>query len=409
MKQIISGRCHFFLITFGFVVISLTSSSCRPPAPDYAGARYIVIGPELLVAAVADLVPFKESQGFLVETVSLEEIIATMSGDDDAEMVRNYLISSNSGNPMKAFVLLVGSMATMPMRIAHTDPTDHGSYDVPTDYYYQELTCEWDRDGDARYGEWEHDMTPANCDYKVEAWVGRLPWDNPSEIQDMVDTIITYETDESDRMKRAIGAAAIIEEPCDAALALELGKITDMAISGYSPTTLYEQCPTLNPDFELTRDNFLGQWEALEPGLVVWFSHGDAYGSYYQGWPDSFIDVYNIPQNVSPAVAATSGCIVGDPEVESLGRVLVREGVVAGFVGSSRVTSTGTDPMPAVKTQYLSFSNFILRRQGLSAAVANAMEYYVEHEEPPTNVSGPDFNRNIFGFMIYGDPAIQAK
>jgi hypothetical protein len=26
-----------------------------------------------------------------------------------------------------------------------------------------------------------------------------------------------------------------------------------------------------------------------------------------------------------------------------------------------------------------------------------------------TNVSGPDFNRNIFEFMIYGDPAVQAK
>ena len=278
MKQFISGKWHFFLITFAFVVISSTSFSCRPPAPDYAGARYIIIAPEVLIGAVADLVPFKESQGFLVQTVSLEHIIATMSGDDDAEKVRNYLISSHSENPKKEFVLLVGSMATMPMRIAHTDPTDHGSHDVPTDYYYEELTCEWDADGDARYGEWEHDMTPANCDYKVEAWVGRLPWDNPSEIQDMVDTIITYETDESDRMKRAIGAAAIIGEPCDAALFLELAKSTDMMISGYSATSLYEQCPTLNPDFELTRDNFLGQWEALEPGFVTWFSHGDSYG-----------------------------------------------------------------------------------------------------------------------------------
>ena len=224
MKRMITGRYHLLLITVAFVVVGSTSYSCRPPAPDYAGARYIIIAPEALLGGVADLVPFKESQGFLVETVPLEDILATLSGDDDAEKVRNYLINACSEDPKKEFVLLVGSMATMPMRIAHTDPNDHGSYDVPTDYYYQELTCEWDADGDARYGEWEHDMTPANCDYRVEAWVGRLPWDNPSDIQNMVDTIIAYETDHSARMKKAIGAAAIISEPCDAALFLDLAR-----------------------------------------------------------------------------------------------------------------------------------------------------------------------------------------
>ena len=410
MKRIISGKVHPFRIALAFIFIALALFACRPPQPDYVGTSYIIIAPEVLISEVADLVPFKESQGFLVETVSLEDILSTMSGDDEAEKVRNYLISSYSENPMKEFVLLVGSMATMPMRIAHTDPTDHMSYDVPTDYYYQELTCEWDGDGDGKYGEWEHDMSPANCDYRVEAWVGRLPWDNPSDIQNMVDTIIAYETDNSDRMKKAIGAAAIISEPCDAALFLELAKNTDMMMSGYSSTSLYEQCPSLNPDFELTRDNFLGQWEALEPGFVAWFSHGDSYGSYisYYGW-DTFIDAYNLPQAVAPAIAVTSGCTVGNPEGESLGRVLVREGVAAAFLGSSRVTSEGMDPLPAYMSQYEVFNNFILRRQGLSAALANGMEYYVEHEDPPTNVSGPDFNRNMFEIMIYGDPAIQAK
>jgi hypothetical protein len=83
--------------------------------------------------------------------------------------------------------------------------------------------------------------------------------------------------------------------------------------------------------------------------------------------------------------------------------------MVAGFVGSSRETLPGTNPAPAYNAQYAIFRNGILRHQALSAAVANGMEYYVEHEEPTTNVSGPDFNRNIFGIMIYGDPAVQAK
>lgn len=409
MQRFAAQAALAFRITLVFVLISSVSLSCRPSPPEYAGSNYIVIGPEFLIDAASELVSLKESQGFLVETVSLESILATMPGEDDAEKVRNYLAGSLAPSEKEDFVLLLGSMATMPMRIAHTDPTDHSSYDVPTDYYYQELSCDWDADGDGVYGEWEHDMTRANCDYRVEAWAGRLPWDTPSEIEEMVAAILAYDTDDSDRMKTALGAAAVIGQPCDAATFLDLAQKTDMMLSGYRCTTLYEQCPSLNPDFELTRSDFLGQWEALQPGFVAWFSHGDAYGSYsyYGGTP--FIDVAHLPQGVAPAIAVTSGCVVGAPEVESLGRMLVREGVAAGFVGSSRVTFMGSDPGPAYQAQYQMLRNLILRRQALSAAVANAVAFYVDHEEPVTNISGPAFNQNVFEFMIYGDPALQAR
>jgi len=357
--------------------------------------------------AVTDLVPFKESQGFEVESAILEDILATEPGNDDAEKVRNYLINYFPQNPEKDFVLLVGSMDTMPMRIAYVNPDDHGYQSVPTDYYYEELTCEWDVDGDGYYGEWNDDISKANCDYRAEAWVARLPWDDPLEIQAMVDAIIQYETEDSPRMTKAIGTAAVIAIPCDAALYVERAKLDYMTASGYDNTSIYEQCSALSPDFELTRDSFIGQWEALEPGFLAWFSHGSPEASYYGG--GTFISVDDIPQNVEPAIAITSGCTVADPESVSLGRVLVREGVVAGFLGSSRVTMPGTNPIPAFNAQYQMGENLIWGRQALSAATANAMEYYVQHENPPGNVPGPDFNQNIFEFMVYGDPAIQAK
>ena len=408
----ITLRGYYVQIALVLTLTAFFTSACyRPDPPDYTGSTYLIICPEDLMNEVADLASFKESQGFLVETVTLESILSEYEGADDPEKVRNYLISKYQENPKKEFVLLVGSMDSMPMRITMVNPfyDSPWEYRVPTDFYYGELTCDWDVDGDGRYGEWGDDMTKGNCDYKVEAWVGRLPWDDPSVIQAMVNTIIAYETDESERMKKAIGAGATIVSPCDAALYLSLAKNTYMQMSGYDSTALYEQCPSLHPDLELTRDNFLNTWEALEPGFVAWFSHGSSYASYYNSSPYTFIDIDNLPQVENPAIAITTACTVGDPEVESLGRVLVKEGVAAGFVGASRPNAYGDNRLPAYIAQFQMGRYIILYRQALSAAIANAIEYYVQHEIPVVNTPGPDFHRNIFEMIVYGDPSIQVR
>jgi len=403
------NKCNLVILNLMAFCLLITMVSCRPAPPDYTGSRYLIISPTALMDSVSDLVTLKTSQGFMVETVTLEAILTSSSGLDDPEKIRNYLIDYSEQDTNKAFVLLVGSIETMPMRIAYTDPADHYTYNVPTDYYYQELTCDWDLDGDGFYGEWDDDLTKDNCDYKVEVYVGRLPWDSPLDVAKMVETIISYENDYSARMKTAIGAAATIVNPCDAATFVNLAKNSYAAISGYHNVSLYEECPSLNPDFELSRNAFLEQWEALEPGFVAWFSHGNSFGSYYNSYPYTFIDKENIPQNVKPAIAFTSGCTVGNPEVESLGRILVREGIAAAFVGASRETSGGDDLLPGFMAQFQMGENFILRRQAVAVAIANALEYYIDHEVPIDNIPGMAFNQNIFEFMIYGDPAIQVR
>jgi len=403
-------KCTFIILHLLIFCLLLTMASCRPPLVDYTGSRYLIISPTALMDSVSDLVTLKASQGFMVETVTLEAILAATAGIDNPEKIRNYLLNYSEQDTSKEFVLLVGSMATMPMRIAHTDPADHDIFSVPSDYYYQELTCDWDLDGDGFYGEWDDDLNKDNCDYKVETYVGRLPWDTVQDVTKMVETIISYENDNSARMKTALGAAATIVNPCDAATFMNSAKNTYMALSGYTNISLYEECPSANPDFELTRNAFLGQWESLEPGFVAWASHGTSYGSNYSSDPYTFINIDNIPQDVKPAIAITSGCTVGNPEVESLGRVLLREGVAASFVGASRVTSIGDDPLiAAYMAQFKMGDNFVFGRQALAAAIANALGYYIDHELPDDNIPGMEFNRNIFEFMIYGDPAIQVR
>ncbi len=400
---------RFLVILTVTCAFSWLLCSCEEQKPSYEGYGYLIIGPEAVLPSVAAFGDHKESLGLLVDVVSLESILGSTPGVDDPEKIRNYLKGYADLTPQREFVLLVGSMDTVPMRTAYPDPLDHEWRDVPTDFYYEELTGDWDSDGDGYYGEYGQDMSQGTDDYGAELFVGRIPWDLPEQIESMLERVMFFEEDETSRMKRAIGAAATISSPCDAAVWLEQAKNIVMVPAGYDTTTLYEDCPSANPDLELTRYNFLGQWEFQEPGLVAWFSHGNPHGSYYGEDPYTFIDVDNIPRDVAPAVCLTSGCTVGAPDEVSLGRVVVREGVCSAFLGSSRSTIYGTNPVPAFTAQFKISSSLISDRRALGEAKIISIEYYAHAETVPDNIDGPSFHQDLFQFMVFGDPSIQLR
>lgn len=394
---VLTGLCSWLL------------GACRPPLPSYEGYGYLIIAPEAVLPSVTDFADYKESRGWIVDVVSLEDILSTTPGEDDPEKIRNYLKGYSTLTAQREFVLLVGSMDGVPMRVAYPNPLDHVWSDVPTDFYYEELTGDWDSDGDGFYGEYGEDMTPATEDYHAELYVGRIPWDLPEQIESMLHGMILYGEDTSARMKRALGAAATISTPCDAAAWLEQAKHTVLKPAGYDATTLYEDCPGANPDFELSRTRFLGQWSIEEPGLAAWFSHGNPYGSYYAEDPYTFIDVDNMPENVAPAVCLTSGCTVAAPDEESLGREIVREGACAAFLGSSRITFYGLDPVPAFTAQFKISTSLVSDRRAVAEAKILSIEYYADVEEVPDNIDGPSFHQDLFQFMVFGDPSIQLR
>jgi hypothetical protein len=407
-----SGKLASKVFATVFATLCLFSTtSCRPPAPSYAGYGYLIIAPQQAMPVLGDFTHFKVTQGFLVDMVSVEEILTTSPGNDGPEKIRNYLKGYATLTPEREFVLLVGSMDTVPMRIAHTDPNDHYDSDVPTDFYYEDLTANWDADGDGFFGEYGDDMSQATEDYEAEVYVGRIPWDEPEQIQSICDTIIQYEEDTSARMKRALVAGATIAVDCDTPIVSSMAKTLVFKPSGYETTVLYENCPSAKPDYELTMGNFLGQWDAIDPGFVFMFSHGSPYGAYLHSSWDTFIDIYNLPQGVQPAVIATAGCSIGSPDSDppSLGRVLVREGICASFLGASRITDYGDNPFPVLFGGAEYMSSLIWNREALAEAKMSFIEYYTKRERVPDNMPGPDFHRNLFDFMLYGDPSIQLR
>jgi len=82
------------------------------------------------------------------------------------------------------------------MRYCYPDPKNHirsndtnkdGS--VPTDYYYADLTSDWDSDKDGYYGEYQQD----NVDFENELIVGRIPFDDINTIKEILDRSIEFE------------------------------------------------------------------------------------------------------------------------------------------------------------------------------------------------------------------------
>lgn len=389
-----------------------SATSCRPPVPDYEGYGYLIVAPEAVMPALDDFADYKLSRGFLLNEVSLEEILEVTPGDDGPEKIRNYLKGYATLTPEREFVLLVGSIDVVPMRMAHPFFFDHSdSTQVPTDFYYEELSAEWDADGDGFFGEYGDDMSQETEDYDAELLVGRIPWDEAGQIEAVCDAIMRYEEDQSARMTRALFAAATISEPCDTSLTMTLGDDLVFTPLGYDTTRLCENCPAANPDYELTGDSFVEQWEVLEPGFAFTFSHGTPYAAVLGDKETQFLGTQNMPQAVEPAVLTSTACSIGSPDSPepSLGRVLVREGVCAAVLGASRWTWYGADPWPVLLAGIQLLSSLVVERRCLAEAKMSFVEYYVNNERVPENMPGHFFHQDLFLFMLYGDPSIQLR
>jgi hypothetical protein len=298
------------------------------------------------------------------------------------------------------------------MRIAYPMYYDHSeSTQVPTDFYYEELTAEWDADGDGFFGEYWDDMTRETEDYGAELYVGRIPWDGPDQIRNICDTMIRYQKDRSARMTRSLLGAATILEPCDASLLATLGDELVFTPMGYETTRLCEECPAANPDFELTGSSFVEHWETVQPGFALTLSHGVPDAAVLGDKETAFLATDHIPEGVEPAVMTSTACAIGSPDSSppSLGRVLVREGVCAGALVASRNTWYGPDPWPILLAGVRLVTALVGEKRCLAEAKMSYLDFYTKNERVPENMPGCYFHQDLFLFMLYGDPSIQLR
>ncbi|MGB9763400.1 MAG: C25 family cysteine peptidase, partial [Minisyncoccia bacterium] len=225
---------------------------------------------------------FKINQGYKIYEIEVENIEKSYSGLDLPEKIRNYLKDFYQKYNIK-YLLLIGEPynfkfqtsnstgGTIPMRYCYPDPKNHNRIEdtdkdgaVPTDYYYADLTGDWDSDRDGNFGEYNEDKV----DFENELIVGRIPFDDVSVIEEILSRSIKFEKEELNKENKKILMAGDIytygENNCDRVdSALFFENVWDDFLKdrNFERKTLYEK-DGLKPssfasDLPLNRDNLI--------------------------------------------------------------------------------------------------------------------------------------------------------
>ena len=151
---------------------------------------YLLVTRSALMADFAPLVSQKTAGGLAVKTETVENILASQPGVDDAEKLRNYIIYAYQNWGIQ-YVLLGGDVDTAPYREGYGSAG--GEEDgLPCDLYFACLDGTWNSDGDALWGETTDGEAGGEVDLLGEVYVGRAPVDNAAEAARFVGKVTGY-------------------------------------------------------------------------------------------------------------------------------------------------------------------------------------------------------------------------
>ena len=423
------------------------SSKYLPKQSTIATYDYIIITADDLKDAVisSDFIDWKTSIGFNVKIISITDTeISNQQGVDLAEQIRNFLRQYYIEWDIK-YVLIVGNYEKIPMRYCYPnrnnhrfDPFDMNSGEVPTDYYYADLSSSdaesWDSDGDGFHGEFRDD----NPDFSAEVSVGRIPTNNPTKIKYTLDKIVSFEQDTGSWKKNALNAGAFFyftnqnnngESAMDGAVLsyyIEHDIMNDWSVSHYSEQEGLEKSVYNWP--ALNENSFISDWRNGQYAIVNWQGHGwtnrvaqciwssDDGNGIPEGselsWPN-FININSNLDDDYPSIVTAVSCYVGCPEIyqgSNLGIDLLTNpllGASVGVVASARSPYGSYDWSPSNpggsdSIIYEFNKNMIVNHERVGDALYNS-KYYCT-----TNFGWNNYIEyiDLYTFNLYGDPSL---
>lgn len=187
----------------GFAPMSITRAAAplneATVLPSY---EYTVITSRELAPAFDRLLGWKRQKGLSAGVVCIEDIRACQEfqqGDtlshinDDAGKLRAYLEHAYKLGSLQ-YALLAGDYTVLPIRYGCLSSYSSSSIvsndsKIPTDIYFSDFNGNWNKDGDAHYGE----QTQDKVDFYPEIFVGRLLCTTRQEIANYTEKLLRYE------------------------------------------------------------------------------------------------------------------------------------------------------------------------------------------------------------------------
>ncbi|MBN2098973.1 MAG: hypothetical protein JW753_05180, partial [Dehalococcoidia bacterium] len=298
---------------------------------------------------LSSFVAHKQSKGHSVLVVTEDDYggLTGQAPNHKAEKIRKWLKDNYSALAIQ-FVLLIGNPSPyesgegdIPMKMCHPESNNSlGAEQTPTDYFYADLTGNWDVDGDQYYGEWLHDYgyptpVPGGVDFSPEVYVGRIPvyGSDYTTLDSILLKTIDYESEPSASIawrRNALMPMCFNYSGYDGAQLAEQMKDDYLDATSFSSWRMYQQgsgACSLNSSFASEEELRGGtvvrdRWAGTEYGIVAWWGHGDATSAAvgYSGcWDGTLMNsTYSSSlDDTHPAFTFQCSCTNGYPENSS--------------------------------------------------------------------------------------------
>lgn len=385
-----------------------TGTDAELPISGEAGT-YVILTTTAIQTASSELSSFvthKASQGFTVQVIT-ESDWGGNTGDSAAENIRTWL-QANYVSEGISHVLLIGnpdpSAGDVPMKLTYP----RAGYTSPTDYYYADLTGNWDQDGDGHFGEFVQDFGTGGVDRYWEVLVGRIPYyGSMIDLDGILARIVAYQTTPSEQTEWRRNVLLPMDDLGDwYPLSDRLGEdIRDdiLSTAGWPSHRIYDtNILGLDPPPETmpcTKDNVVDVWSGDPFGLVVWFTHGSATSA------TDVIDSYRVDEldDTYPSFTFQASCNTAWPENSgNLAYALLREGGIC-TVGATRNSWSLSGHYIAGEATIEGMGyEYSKRIVAMGMPAARALNMLRQKIVPDSNYSGQWMN--YVDCNVYGDP-----
>ncbi|MCU0857304.1 MAG: C25 family cysteine peptidase [Pontiellaceae bacterium] len=381
------------------------------PAPGIS--RYVIITRSAIQSGSSQLANFvasKQAQGFTVQVVT-EGTWGGGTGNTAAENIRAWL-AANYVSLSIDYVLLIGNphpvSGDVPMKMCYPQRYDIMYEECPTDFYFAELTGDWDLDNDNKCGEYLDDYGAGGASRNFDVIAGRIPYyGSLTDLDSILSKLVTYAGASSGSIawrRRAL----LPMKPSDASTpGYNLGEAIKNNIlvpkGGWNYHRVYEQNYGLSPVPESTPCTVAkttAAWLSANTGVTFWWTHGSSTSAA------DIMDLSGVAtlDNSHPAFTFQCSCLNAYPEVSNnLAYSILKRGGIAAISGS-RVTwywpgqTTFNDLSSNASMEY----EYAERLIGSDMNCGEALHDLKYDITPDSDVMW----MNYLGFNVYGCPAI---
>lgn len=404
---------------------------------------YIIITTNNIVSKSRKLTPFLENltiRGFnpRIVTESDFENLEGQSPNGRAEKIRQWLIEHYLEYGIK-YVLLIGdpdpdnplndydSVGDIPMKMCWPRFSEFdGNTDAPTDYFYADLTGNWDLNEDGLFGDYEGDRGFGGVDFMNEVYVGRISVYNSDTdpLDSILEKTMRYSTSKDTQWRRKILTPMSFLDPRTDSAMLSKAMINDFLINeSFDYYRLYMQgsvCSTADSIYESEEELLHGatvnHWKSNPYGMVWWSGHGNPIGAYI-GYEDCdggvLIDSNDTNQlnDQYPAFVYQCSCTNGLPEESNnLQLSLLKNGAIASFAASRVSWYLVANWSPSAKYYVDNFSMGYYLANSLAQKKMDAGTAFFNLKADMGENNNGSWDgchwMNLFVMNLLGDPAI---